>query len=87
MAQTRMTSREFNRDVARAKRAARDGPVIITDRDRPAHVLMTWEEYGRVTGQPRTLADALYWPGAGGIDFEPERLRDDIGLRIPTFDD
>ena len=29
------TAREFNRDVSAAKRAAADGPVIVTDRGRP----------------------------------------------------
>lgn len=39
------TAREFNQDLARAKRAAAEGPVIITDRGRPAHVLMSYEAY------------------------------------------
>jgi len=39
MAITTFSSREFNQDAARAKRAARNGPVFITDRGRPAHVL------------------------------------------------
>jgi antitoxin (DNA-binding transcriptional repressor) of toxin-antitoxin stability system len=78
---TTITSREFNQDVARAKRAARDGPVIITDRDRPAHVLLTYEEYGRLERRGngdappvRSLADALFHPGAAEIEFDPPRL-------------
>ena len=35
-----LSSREFNQDVSRAKRAANEGPVIITDRGTPAYVLM-----------------------------------------------
>ena len=34
---TTMTSREFNQDAGGAKKAAEKGPVIITDRGRPAH--------------------------------------------------
>ena len=34
-----ITSRDFNQDVAGAKRAANQGPVFITDRGRPTHVL------------------------------------------------
>lgn len=41
MAVTSVTSREFNQDVSKAKRAATEGPVFITDRGRPAHVLLT----------------------------------------------
>ena len=36
-----LTSRELNHDVGRAKKAAEMGPVVITDRGRPSHVLMT----------------------------------------------
>jgi len=46
-----LTSREFNQDVARAKRAAREGPVIITDRGRPAYVLMRHDTYQRLAGR------------------------------------
>lgn len=80
-----MTSREFNQDVARAKRAARDGPVIITDRGRPAHVLLTYEDYVRLgrDAQPRTLADALSHPESADVDFDPPRL----GRELPRIVD
>ena len=48
---TTLSSREFNQDSGRAKRAASLGPVFITDRGRPAHVLMTIEEYRRLKGE------------------------------------
>jgi prevent-host-death family protein len=69
-AMTTMTSREFNHDTARAKREAAHGPVIITDRGRPAHVLMSYEEYARLRGPRRTLAEALYDPATADIDLE-----------------
>lgn len=50
MAVTTLTSREFNQDASGAKKAARRGPVFITDRGRPAHVLLTIEEYRRLAG-------------------------------------
>ena len=64
MTVTTLTSREFNQDLSRAKRAALEGPVIITDRGKPAHVLLNIEEYRRLTTAPRTLAEALAMPGA-----------------------
>ena len=84
MTVTTLTSREFNQDLSRAKRAALEGPIIITDRGKPAHVLLNIEEYRRLTTAPRTLAEALAMPGAADIPFDPPRLN--IGLRIPDFD-
>lgn len=70
---TTLSSRELNQDVGRAKKAAKDGPVIITDRGKPAHVLLSFEEYQRLTEQRRSIADALSMPGASDIEFEPPR--------------
>ncbi|THV12634.1 type II toxin-antitoxin system Phd/YefM family antitoxin [Rhizobium rhizophilum] len=47
MATISLTSRELNHDVGRAKKAAEAGPVVITDRGRPSHVLMTYGEFER----------------------------------------
>ncbi|PKM01702.1 MAG: prevent-host-death protein, partial [Gammaproteobacteria bacterium HGW-Gammaproteobacteria-6] len=47
---TTLSSRQFNQDASRAKKAAQTGPVIITDRGRPAHVLLTFEQYQRLSG-------------------------------------
>ncbi|MCY4478240.1 MAG: type II toxin-antitoxin system prevent-host-death family antitoxin [Gammaproteobacteria bacterium] len=73
MTVTTVTSRELNRDVARAKRAAKAGPVFITDRGRPAHVLLSIEDYRRLAGERRSLLDVLSMPGLADIDFEPPR--------------
>ena len=56
---TTLTSREFNQDATKAKRAAQSGPVIITDRGRPAHVLLTFAEYKKLTSQRAKIADLL----------------------------
>jgi prevent-host-death family protein len=74
---TTLSSREFNQDTGRAKRAARKGPVFITDRGRPAHVLLTIEEYRVISskGKKKTLAEALAMPNADEIDFDPPRVR------------
>jgi prevent-host-death family protein len=72
---TTLTSRELNQDTSRAKRAAQSGPVIITDRGRPSHVLLSIEEYRRLTGAARNLVDLLAMrDDVGHIDFEPPRL-------------
>lgn len=75
---TTLSSREFNQDTSRAKKAAQSGPVIITDRGRPAHVLLTIEEYQRVTHSQTSIVDLLAMPSVADIDFEPPRLNADL---------
>jgi len=78
MAITRLSSREFNQDTSRAKRAAKRGPVFITDRGRPSHVLLTVEEYERITSSPKSVAYLLAMPEAAEVEFEPPRLLADL---------
>ncbi|UXS05474.1 type II toxin-antitoxin system Phd/YefM family antitoxin [Agrobacterium tumefaciens] len=73
MATTRLTSRELNHNVGRAKKAAEAGPVVIIVRGRPSHVLMTYREFERLTGKHRNLVDSLSMPGLSNIDFDPSR--------------
>ena len=89
---TTLTSREFNQDTARAKRAAKHGPVFITERGTPSHVLMSFEEYERIKqpvsadAKPKSLADALAddSPDAD-FTFEPPRLKGPF-FRVPDLD-
>ncbi len=75
MAITTLSSREFNQDTNRAKKAAADGPVFITDRGRPAHVLLSIDEYRHITRQTRNIADLLAMPGLADIELEiPSRI-------------
>ena len=76
MAITTLSSREFNQDASRAKKAANDGPVFITDRGKPAHVLLSIKEYQRLTGGHQKIADLLAMPGIEGVELEIPRLRD-----------
>ncbi|MDF3362898.1 type II toxin-antitoxin system Phd/YefM family antitoxin [Sulfitobacter sp. Ks41] len=74
MRMTTINSRTFNRDVSGAKRAAQDGPVFITDRGKPAHVLLSIEAYRRLTGRQESILDLLADPEAASVAFEPDRL-------------
>jgi prevent-host-death family protein len=75
MTVTTLTSREFNQDASGAKKAARRGPVFITDRGRPAHVLLTIEDYRRLAGGNMSLAEALAQPNAAAdFKFKPPRV-------------
>ncbi len=67
---TIMNSREFNQQVSRAKRAALDGPVFITDRGVEAFVLQSIADY-RTANLPRAgLFDALSMADLDGMDFD-----------------
>jgi len=74
MGVTTLSSREFDQSTSRAKRAAKKGPVFITDRGQLSHVLLTAEEYQRLSQRERNVADLLAMPEAAEIHFEPPRL-------------
>jgi prevent-host-death family protein len=63
-----LSSREFNRDVSLAKRAALAEPVLITDRGQPTHVLMSIGDYRRLTGEGESILDMLAMPELTAID-------------------
>lgn len=73
---TTLSSRQFNQAASEAKKAADKGPVFITDRGRPAHVLMSIELYQRLTGHHQKIADLLVMPEADAMELEIPRLRD-----------
>ncbi len=80
-----ITSREFNQDAACAKKAALHGPVFITDRGRPAHVLLSIKEHQRLIAKGQTLWDIFAdKDDGGGFDFDPPKLN--IGFRPAEFD-
>jgi prevent-host-death family protein len=70
------TSRQFNQDAGAAKKAAEAGPVIITDRGRPAHVLLTYADYKKLAGGGVRIADLLAMPGAEDVTLELPDFRD-----------
>ena len=70
MSITTLSSREFQQNASQAQKAAQDGPVFITSRGKPAHVLLTIEEYRRITGKKQNIADLLALPGSEDIEFE-----------------
>lgn len=57
-----ISSREFNRDVSQAKRAALAEPVLITDRGRPTHVLMSIADFRRLSGENENILEILAMP-------------------------
>lgn len=76
MTTTHITSREFNQNTSEAKKATRNGPVIITDRGEPAHVLMSIDEYRKLIGGTAKLSDLLAMPNAESVELEIRRAPD-----------
>ncbi len=69
-----MSAREFARDLASAKKAAKSGPVIVTDRGRPAYALLKIEDYYKLTGTEWTsLRAAMDAIPCGDFPFDPHR--------------
>ncbi|WP_087000709.1 type II toxin-antitoxin system prevent-host-death family antitoxin [Rhizobium sullae] len=75
MSITTISSREFQQNANRAQKATRQGPVFITNRGRTAQVLLSIEDYHRLTGKRQNIADLLAMPGLEDIELEiPPRL-------------
>lgn len=78
MTMTTLSSREFNQDAGGARKAAKDGPVFITERGRPTHVLLTIGEYRKLMRRRPSIVDMLAMPGSEAIAFEPPRLSGEL---------
>jgi len=72
MAVTTFSSREFNQDVTKAKRAAKNGPVFITERGSTSHVLLAFTEYKKITKNNKNIVEIIAM--REDVDFEPPRM-------------
>lgn len=69
---TSVSAREFNQDVSYAKRKAGEGPVVITDRGEPAFVLLSIDDYRKISGSNEGWVSRLQMEE--DIDLEDVRL-------------
>lgn len=69
------SSREFNQDTGRAKKAAQKHVVFITDRGEPSHVLMSIAKYKALLAGSTSIVDLLGMPGIDAVNFHPPRLK------------
>jgi len=81
-----MTSRDFNQDIGAAKKAAAEGPVVITNRGTPTHVLLSIDEYNRLTRGSASIVDLVKDRAAARVDFEIDRPRDS-SFKVPELHD
>ena len=52
--------------------------MFITDRGIPSHVLLTIEEYQKITDKNESIVELLSMPEAADIDFEVPRLNKEL---------
>ena len=79
---TTYSSREFNQDTGSAKKAARRGPVFITDRGKPSHVLLSIEDFHKLAGKQASIVDQLNMPAGDKVEFDPPRLRERLRRKV-----
>lgn len=83
-----MTSREFNQATAKAIKASKNAPVIVTNRGTPTCVLLDYTEYQNLLNQLKPHPSMTELLG-GETDIEDEFLNFDkltIGLKPAEFD-
>ncbi|MCL2345024.1 MAG: type II toxin-antitoxin system prevent-host-death family antitoxin [Desulfobulbus sp.] len=80
MEHTTVTSRQFVHNVSAAKRMARQCPVFITDRGKPAFALLSIEAYRRMANPGgQSIVDLLAMPEAEDLAFDIKPIK--LGLR------
>ena len=67
---------ETIQNVNQAKLATQYGPVFIIDHGQPAHVLMTIDDYHRITTKHNKIADLLAMPEIANMELEIPTLND-----------
>ncbi|GGG01403.1 MULTISPECIES: type II toxin-antitoxin system Phd/YefM family antitoxin [Cysteiniphilum] len=75
------TSREFNQNPNKAKKASKDSIVFITERGTISHVLLSVDAYHKLQkiNIPQTnIVDMLSMQNDQDIEFEPTKLGQDL---------
>lgn len=78
---TSMSAREFNQNLSVAKRDALESPVIVTDRGKPSHVLLSYDEYLRLKGGTGSIVEKLRMKNPTDYEFEPVSFK----WKVPEF--
>lgn len=77
-----ISSREFNQDIGHAKRQSAQDPVVITERGKPTHVLLSYEEYQKMLSVQPKITELLNCLDES--DFQVEKLN--LSLKSVDFD-
>lgn len=74
-----LSSREFNQDTSVAKKQTLNGPVIITDRGKPAHVLLTFDDYEKLKAQGPSFLEIIAQEDGDDFDYDLPKLVGPLG--------
>ena len=74
---TTVTSRELNQDISKVKKVCEAGPVYVTNRGEPTHVMMTFEAYQKLVGNHESIIELLAMDESA-INFEPPKLKNNL---------
>lgn len=70
MTHTTLTDLQVEKNFAEAIQTAEQGPVIITKKGSPSHVLLTYDAYKRLVSGKSSISELFYYPGAADVEFE-----------------
>lgn len=68
------SSKEFNQNPGRIKKAAETGPVIVTERGKRKLVVLNWDDYEKLTADAPDIVDLFHDAETVDIEFEPARF-------------
>jgi PHD/YefM family antitoxin component YafN of YafNO toxin-antitoxin module len=70
-----MTSADFNQNPSKAKKAANEGPLVITEHGEASYVLVRYDDFKDHWRKSKSLYDALNDKGSKfDDDFTPDRV-------------
>jgi hypothetical protein len=75
MSSDTFTSRQFNQDPSSVKRAAKNGPVKITERGVVAFMMMNIDDYLEITGKTSTIVDLISAPKTQDIQLDVPKFK------------
>lgn len=65
-----ISSKDFNQHASEVKKVANQEPVMITNRGKPGHILLSVQDYKKLTGTCPKITELLAMPGSEDIDLE-----------------
>jgi PHD/YefM family antitoxin component YafN of YafNO toxin-antitoxin module len=68
-----MSNEEFGLNPSRATEASACGPVFVTSGGAPAYVLLSIDDFRRLTHASTNIVELISADGADAIEFEPPR--------------
>lgn len=77
-----ISSREFNQDIGYAKRKSVQDPVVITERGKPTHVLLSYDEYQKMLSTQPKITELL----SCSDEIEFETVKTSLHVKPVNFD-